>query len=391
MAYEESNPATKIVIVIGAVIGLMVAFMLVKIRTVSGNELGVLETWSDGVVSEPLLPKTHIFFPGFNKTVYIYDMTQQVYAMNDKDNKEEFAEGRKSDAYIVQSKDQQDMRISLRVQWMRRPDKVVALHKVARDQVEERILRPRLLNIVKNQATIRDALTAYSGSGLVQLQGDILKELQADKELNEYIRIDSFVIEHIGLDKKYTDEIVARQVAVQTRLKNLELTKAAEAAADRAKAEAQADYEKQIVEAKRDKEKGILEAEKTAQQQVLAAEAQARQVVLKAEADAKQVSLQAEAEKNRNVLVAAGEKEAGLLRSEAIRALGQAEADALKLKLGAYATTGADGYVKIQVASSMAEAFKNVKGYLPEKMSVNLLAEQFNKGVSLLVDPAGVK
>lgn len=230
------------------------------------------------------------------------------------------------------------------------------------------------MNIVKNQATLRTALEAYSGEGLVKLQQDILKDLQSDHELNAYIRIDSFVIEHIGLDAKYTSEIVARQVAVQERLKNIEQTKAAEAAADKAKALAQADYEKQIVEAKRDKEKGILSAEQAAQQKVLAAEA-----------DAKQVALQAEAEKNRNVLIAQGEREAAENRAKAILALGQAEAEAKKLQLSAYAVPGADAFVKIQVATQMAEAFKNIKGYLPENMSVNLLSDQYTKGVNLLV------
>lgn len=388
--YNDSNFALKkIVAIVATLVLLVAAFTFVKIRTVAGNELGVLETWSEGVKSEPLYPKTHWFFPGFTNSVYIYDMGMQVYVMNDKESNEEIAEGRKADAYVVQSADQQDMRISLRIQWLRKPDRVVDLHKVARENVEERVLRPRLLNIVKNNATTRTALEAYSGVGLVKLQEDILRDLQNDTELNRYIHVDSFVIEHIGLDKKYTDEIVARQVAVQERLKNIEQTKAAEAKADKAKAEAQADYEKQIVEAKRDKERGILEAEKTAQQQVLAAEAAARQVVLKAEADAKQVALQAEAEKNRNVLIAMGEREAAENRAKAILALGQSEAEAQKLKLSAYAVPGADAFVKIEVAKSFATGVQNVKGYLPEKMSINLLADQFDRGVSVLVNGDG--
>jgi regulator of protease activity HflC (stomatin/prohibitin superfamily) len=373
--YENPNRATKLVVVLSMVAILFAAFMFVKIRKVSGHELGVLETWGEGVQAEPLTPKTHFFFPGFTNSVYNYDMGMQLYVMNDKDNREEVAEGRKSDAYVVQSKDQQDMRISLRVQWLRRPEKVVDLHKVARDQVEERILRPRLLNVVKNQATLRTALEAYSGEGLVKLQSDILRDLQSDPELNQYLKIDSFVVEHIGLDKDYTKEIVARQVAVQERLKNIEQTKAAEAAADKAKAVAQADYEKILVEARRDKEKGILDAEKTAQQQILAAEAAA-----------KQVALQAEAEKNRNVLIAQGEREAAENRAQAILALGEAEAEAQKLKLSAYAVPGADAFVKIEIAKSFASGVQNIKGYLPERMNVNLLADQYANGINVLVN-----
>lgn len=381
--YINQNARGMTVAQLLLIVGLVGLFFLmvfaVRVRTVEGHELAVAEDWN-GVRPEPVSPGTHFFIwnpSAGNVSLYPYDLGVQVYVMNDKDNQEEIAEGRKADAYVVQSADQQDMRISLRVQWRRLPNKVVDLHKAARDNVEERVLRPVLLNVVKNHATLRTALEAYSGAGLVKLQNDVLAALQASEELNQYVRVEGFVIEHIGLNKEYTDKIVARQVAVQDRLKNIEETKAAEAAAEKAKAVAQADYEKVLVEARRDKEKGILEAEKSAQQQILAAEAAA-----------KKVALEAEAEKNRNVLIAQGKKEAGFNEAEAIRAIGEAEADALKMKLNAYSTAGADGYVKIQVSANMAEAYKNIKGYLPEGMSINLLTDNYAKGVSVLVNGA---
>lgn len=360
-----------------ALIGLCVlALSSVRVYTVKGNESGIVEDWQ-GVRPEAVGPGTYFFVfnpSSGNKTVYPYDMGVQVYVMNDKDNKEEIAEGRQSDAYVVQSADQQDMRISLRIQWRRLPDKVVALHKTARNNVEERILRPVLLNVVKNSATLRSALDAYSGPGLVKLQNDILTGLQASEELKQYVHVESFVIEHIGLDPKYTEQIVARQVAVQERLKNIEQTKAAEAAADKAKATAQSDYEKVLVEARRDKEKGILDAERQKQEQILAAEA-----------DAKKVTLTAQAEKDRNVLIASGEKEAALNRAQAILALGEAEAQAKKLALGAYAVPGADAFVKIEVAKSLSLAFSGVKGYLPANVNYTTVGKDFGGAVNALV------
>jgi regulator of protease activity HflC (stomatin/prohibitin superfamily) len=364
----------NLLVLIGLVGALILSLILFDIEKVEGNQVGVKETWGDGVVATPLPPKTYFLFPGFTQDIYKYDMGVQIYVMNDKDNGQEYAEGRKADAYVVQSKDQQDMRISLRIQWRRLPETVVELHKNARDQVEERIIRPVLLNVVKNQATLRTALDAYSGQGLVTLQNDILKELQGSYELNRFIRVEGFVIEHIGLNKEYTDQIVARQVAVQGTLRAVEETKQKLAEAEKAKAAAQSDYEKVLVEAKRDKEKGLLEAEKLAGQQVLAAKA-----------DAEKVALTAEAEKKRNVLIAEGEKEAAINRAAATLALGQAEAEAKKLQLSAYAVPGADAFVKIEVAKSMANAFGQVKGYLPEGMSINLLSDQYTKGVNLLV------
>ena len=362
-------------LLVGLIALLVFGLVMFDVESIKGNQMGVKETWGDGVVKEPLPPKTYFLFPGFTQDIYVYDMGVQVYVMNDKDNGQEYGEGRKADAYVVQSKDQQDMRISLRIQWRRLPETLVDLHKNARDQVEERVIRPVLLNVVKNQATLRTALEAYSGQGLVTLQSDILKELQTSEELKRFIRVEGFVIEHIGLNKEYTDQIVARQVAVQAKLRADEETKVANANAEKAKAVAQSDYEKTLVEARRDKEKGILDAERTAQQQILAAKAAAEQV-----------SLQAEAEKNRNVLIAQGEKEAAENRAQAILALGQAEAESKKLQLQAYAVQGADSFVKIEVAKQMSLAFQNVKGYLPESMSINLLTEQYNKGVGMLVN-----
>jgi regulator of protease activity HflC (stomatin/prohibitin superfamily) len=373
-----------LIVVVAAVAMLIAGLFLVRVRTVDGNQLAVAEDWN-GVRSEPVGPGTHFFIfnpSAGNVSLYTYDMGVQVYVMNDKDNKEELGEGRKADAYVVQSADQQDMRISLRIQWRRLPGKIVDLHKAARDNVEERVLRPVLLNVVKNNATLRTALDAYSGAGLVKLQSDILASLQTSEELRQYVSVESFVIEHIGLDPKYTAEIVARQVAVQERLKNIEQTKAAESAADRAKALAQSDYEKTLVEARRDKEKGILEAEKVAQQNILAAQA-----------DAQKVTLAAQAEKDRNVLIAMGEKEAAMNRAQAIEALGRAEAEAKRLALSAYAVPGADSFVKIEVAKSLAEAFSSVKGYLPANVNYSTVGRDFNGAVNALVggqsDPTG--
>lgn len=365
-----------LVLFVGVVIG---TFLLFGITTIHGNEYGVKETWSDGVINEPLPSKTYFLFPGFTQKIFPYDMGMQVWVMNDKATHQEKAEGRATDSYIVQSKDQQDMRISLQVQWQRDPAHVVQLHKIARNDVEERLLRPEVMRIVKDEATKRTALEAYSGEGLVDLQNVIEHRLSdsAGELRQRGVSVAKFVIEHIGLDPKYTAEIVARQVAVQAKLRADEEAKAAYANADKAKATAQANYETIIVEARRDKEQGILQAEKSKQQQVLAAEGAA-----------KQVELAAQAEKNQNVMKAEGEKLAGFMRAEAILALGKAEAEAQKFRLSAYAVPGADAFVKIEVAKSLAVAFGNVRGYLPAGVTYNTVARDFDSATSILINPA---
>lgn len=367
-------------IVVGLVVAavLIVSVFIVDITTVEGNEIGVKETWDGGVEPDPLQPKTYVLMPGFTQKIFKYDMSSQVFVMNDA-AMNTYGEGRGRDSYLVQSSEGQDMRISLNIRWRRDPAHVVDLHKTVRENVEEKILRPELMRVVKDQATTRTALDAYSGEGLVKLQSDISTALMsADSELRKRgVIVENFVIEHIGLDPSYVEQIKARQVAVQERLRAIEETKAAEAKAERAKAEAQAAYEKALVDAKRDKEVGVLSAQKQAEQQVLAATAAAKQVELAAEAD-----------KNRNVLAATGEQEAALLRAQAIEALGKAEAEATKLKLGAYSAEGSEAFVRIEVAKSMSDAFKNISGYLPQDMTVNLLSDSFLRAVEAVVGGA---
>jgi regulator of protease activity HflC (stomatin/prohibitin superfamily) len=355
---------------------LVVTLLLINWETVRGYEIGVKETWGEGVIEEPLQPGVHWMWPAYSQKIYKYPVNQQVFVMND--NKEDFAEGRDADAYEVQSADQQTMWISLTVQWRIDPLKVVSLHKTVRDAMEERLIRPEVMLTVKNAATERTALTAYSGAGLVALQTEIEGKLRdEDGELRTRgIIVDTFVIERIKLDPQYTDEIKAKQVAIQRTLRNQEEEKAAVAAAAKAKAEAQADYEKQVVEAERDKQKGILEAEKEAEQMVLAAEAEKRKI-----------ELQAEAEKAKRVLEAEGLKEADILRSVGILAVGEAEAEATQLKMAAYATSGADAYVTMQVAESMKGAYAGVKGWVPENMTIDVISDNFVDGIQMVVDP----
>jgi regulator of protease activity HflC (stomatin/prohibitin superfamily) len=354
---------------------LVASIFIVDITTVEGNEIGVKETWDGGVISEPLQPKTYVLFPGFTQKVFKYDMSSQVFVMNDQPDAT-YGEGRRRDSYLVQSSEGQDMRISLNIRWRRDPSFVVDMHKTVRGNVEEKILRPELMRVVKDKATTRTALDAYSGEGLVKLQSDISSALMAaDSDLRKRgVIVENFVIEHIGLDPAYVEQIKARQVAVQERLRAIEETRAAEAKADRAKAEAQAAYEKAVVDAKRDKEVGILGAQKLAEQQVLDAQAAAKRVEFAAEAD-----------KNRNVLAAQGEQEAALLRAQAIEALGKAEAEPTRLKLSAYSAQGSEAFVRIEVSKSMAEAFKNIDGYLPQDMTVNLLSDSFLRAVEAVV------
>ena len=258
-------------------IGLLATYDL---TTIHGSELGVRETWG-GVDPNPMSPATFVR-NRWTHTIYRYDMTTQMFVMNDTTlEKGESGRGRDYDPYVVQSSDQQDMHINLSVRWRFDPTKIISIHQNYhshvgnRDQniIEERLLRNTVQRVVKNHATEKKAIEAYSGNGLVELQASIEKDLaDPNGELRQQgVIVENFVIEKIGLDAKYTEEIKARQIAQQQQLRAVEETKASEAMALKAKADAQANLNTQVVGAERDKQIAILKAEQEQAVTVLAA------------------------------------------------------------------------------------------------------------------------
>lgn len=348
---------------IGLLIATVFVFSAFDVVPIHGNQVGVKEHWWNGVQEDPLPPKTYFVWPW--ERIQPYSTSVQVFVMNDK-AEDDAVGGRKQDSYLVQSKDSQDMYLSLQIQWRIDPTHVVNLHKkIGPKAIEELALRPTLLRVVKNKATMMEAIEAYAGSGLVMLQQEIEKELSDPKQelAQRGIVVDSFVIEHIRLDPDYVKEITARQIAIQKEQRSVQEEKAAQAEALKAKAVAQADLNKAVVEAERDKQVAVL----------------------KAEAENEKVILQAEADKKKLVLAAEAEKESGELKAQAIIAIGEATAKAETLKYKAYGEPGAETYARIQIAESMSKAFGNIKGYLPESMNVYTLGSSFMDAVENMV------
>lgn len=224
--------------------------------------------------------------------------------MNDKSEKkhEGKGHGRNLDSYLVQSAEGQDMRISLNLRWRINPAKLVQIHKTVREDIEEKLIRPVVMRVVKDEATKMKAIDAYSGEGLVRLQASIQTSLTGQgegKELAERgVIVENFVIEHIELDPKYIEEIKQKQIATQRTLRAAEEQKAAEAEALVAKSKAQADLNKSVVEAQRDKEVMVLKAQAEQEKQILSAKGQQQQLILEAEGQ-KEASI-AKAEGRRN-------------------------------------------------------------------------------------------
>lgn len=395
---ENRTPAKLIVSIVLVIAAIVVLVTTIKIVTIEGNQLGILETWSDGVKPEVLQPKTYVFIPGFNKTVHKYEASSQVFVMNDKSTHTKGTTGRATpDAYLVQSQEGQDMKISLNLRWRLDPAKLRQIHMTVNQDIEEKIIRPVVMRVVKDSATRMKAIDAYSGEGLVKLQSEIQNSLSGrdateTKELADRgVVVENFVIEHIELDAKYIDEIKLKQLATQRTLRAVEEQKAAEAEALVAKSKAQADLNKSVVEAQRDKEVQVLKAEADQEKTILAAKGDAEKAVLAAKADAEKTTLTAQAEKTKLELEGEGKKLGMIALAEGTLAEGKAKAQSQELLLKAYNTPGADGWVKVQVAESFAKGVSGIKGYLPSDMKISLLTGNYLDSVDALTGQPNIR
>jgi regulator of protease activity HflC (stomatin/prohibitin superfamily) len=387
MALENPrvNSLVKIIVVVAAfAVVVILGLSSFSAKTISGNQVGVKETWNGGVDPDPLPPKTY-FYNRWTTQIYAYETSGQVYAMNDKD--EPFAEGRRVDPLIVNSRDNQQVVFHILVTWRIDPGHVIALHKNYRDNIDERLLRPAIVKAVSVRATLQDAIDLYSGEKLNQLRSDVEHDLKdpSGNLVTNGIVVDSFVIEKpTFMNKEYVDNIEKRQVQIIIQSRAHEEQLANEALALAAKSAAQKSLNEQVVQADAAKQVAILQQEATAQQSIIQTSANAKNAVTQQEAESKKIVLAAQAEAGRQVAISEANKQAELNRAIAIEAVGKAQAAANSLLLTSYSVPGADLYTRIQVAQSFAQAINNVRFY-PPNATFNTVAGDFDKGLSLLV------
>lgn len=357
-----------------------------RFTEVKGSQYAVLETWTGGVQEEPLPPKTYIF-NRWTTTPYLYDMTGQIFVMNDKANSS-YGEGRAYDILEVKSADNQKVHFSITLRWHRDFNKLVEMHKTYRDQIEERLIRPEIIKTVMTNATVKPALDLYSGKSLEALRDSVDKILKDPNGAltRAGVVVDAFIIDATNFpDKQYVESIEARQRAIidESRAKEEEKANTAKAAAAKAAA-LKLQYE-QVVAAETRKMTAVLQQEAESEQATIKAKADALNAITLQEAESKKIVLQAKADADKQVALSEAAKEAEINRAAGIEAVGKATAEAQRLQLTAYSVPGSDLFAKIEMSRSLAQAFSNVKGWLPQGVNYNTVAKDFESSVSLLL------
>lgn len=269
---------------ISAVVGILflaiAAFQFIGFVEVKGHQQAVVEVFygDDKGVQEILLGNgRHFYMPIFSKP-YVYNVGTDNFIMGDSQyytnsgtNTVDFP------ALTIKCGgrgQEQPATFSITLQYQLDPLKLTKLHKRAQSQYRDRIIKPALTNIIKSLTVTQHVLDFYTGEGYNRLQASIEARIKSDSVLSELgIVVNTFVIDQIDLDDDYEKEIQGRQLATQKKLRADEETKAAQAMALKAEAEANANKLQRIVAAEADMAEKILAAKAAAEQKRLDASA----------------------------------------------------------------------------------------------------------------------
>lgn len=346
---------------LGVVASLVFLFTMVGIKTVEGNERAVIQDWNDGVLEQLWTPGTEFYMP-LTTTPYVYHIGAARFIIGGENG-----DMKAQTVTTGGSGQEQPATFHATLQYHLDETKLVKLHNHSRTNYEQTVIKPALIRIISDTATVLPVLEFYSGNGRMKLQQDIEQAIMNEPSLAELgIVVDTFVFDKIILDQEYVEKIRGRQLAFQDKLKNIEEAKAAEEAAKKEEALAQADKLKRIVA-----------AEASAAEQVKAAEAQKQKRVLAAEAQAQEIRQKAGAERFRKEQDAKG-----------LLAQGLAEAKvANEKKVSKYSGVSGQRQAAVEIEQARVELFKNMtlQGIVTEKTALTIINGSSSKSPVLTV------
>lgn len=245
--YDEKMDEFRWGHIIGSIVGLIVAIILAfsMIKTVPTGYTGILTTFGK-VEPNTVSAGVHVIAP-WQKIVKLDNRTQKVSVETD-----------------TFSKDIQQVKVSLAVNFCIDQATAQELYKTVGVNYYESVVLPRILENVKA------VVAEYSAENLVAKRGELSDEILTrltDDAAAYGINIISISVEDIDFTDEFTDAVERKQVASQNKLaaetEQAQKTMEEQAAADRAVISAKAKAEQDIIAANAELEVTKIQAEAT--------------------------------------------------------------------------------------------------------------------------------
>lgn len=243
--YDEEMDEFRWGHIIGSVVGLIVAIILAfsMIKTVPTGYTGILTTFGK-VEPNTVSAGVHVIAP-WQKIVKLDNRTQKVSVETD-----------------TFSKDIQQVKVSLAVNFCIDQATAQELYKTVGVNYYESVVLPRILENVKA------VVAEYSAENLVAKRGELSDEILTrltDDAAAYGINIISISVEDIDFTDEFTDAVERKQVASQNKLaaetEQAQKTMEEQAAADRAVISAKAKAEQDVIAANAELEVTKIQAE----------------------------------------------------------------------------------------------------------------------------------
>lgn len=243
--YDEKMDEFRWGHIIGSVVGLIIAIILAfsMIKTVPTGYTGILTSFGK-VEPNTVSAGVHVIAP-WQKIVKLDNRTQKVSVETD-----------------TFSKDIQQVKVSLAVNFCIDQTTAQELYKTVGVNYYESVVLPRILENVKA------VVAEYSAENLVAKRGELSDEILTrltDDAAAYGINIISISVEDIDFTDEFTDAVERKQVATQNKLaaetEQAQKTMEEQAAADRAVISAKAKAEQDVIAANAELEVTKIQAE----------------------------------------------------------------------------------------------------------------------------------
>lgn len=319
------------------VVAALAFFGAVGIKTIQGNEIGVIQDWSQGVLDKTLRSGTH-FYNNIAWDVRVYEIGTQKSTFGPLAGQQ----GEYPPIEVeVGENGGQSAKVLISVNYHVDPSKIVTLYKQGlADTYEQVVLNREIVDTVNEVARPKKtALDIYSGAGFNAFKNEVDERLKENTVLEDRgIVVENTIISGITLDPEYKKQIDLKQIAQQNTLRAVEEAKAAQEEAKKVFAQAQADVERRTQEANAKK----IETE-----------------------------LAAQGEGARIKAIAEGQRDARIAQATGDLALGKAQAEVDQLKSKAlYEGEAGARRSQVEIARARAEVAKeltNKMNIVPEK------------------------
>jgi len=204
----------------GALLLILLATLLQCLVVVPAGTRAVVFNSLTGLKPQPLGEGLHLLLP-LVETPIFYDVRTQTYTMASQRS-----ENQGDDALKVLSADGQQISLDVSVRFRLDPDQVAHLHQTIGPSYVDKVIRPEVRTVVRNELALHRAIAVFSEER-EQIQENVERQLSSIFAENDLI-LQNVLLRNVRFSDQFQTAIEQKQIAEQEKERERFLVEKAE-------------------------------------------------------------------------------------------------------------------------------------------------------------------